>query len=151
MQERDCLILKKLYEKKNITKTAQALYTSQPALSYRLQELEKTFDTKIVLRGKKGVTFTAQGEYLVRYASDMLLQLRKLNETIRSMDNKIQGVLRLYVSSNYARYELPRILKAFMNAYPDVEVNLNTGLSRDIVQHVLREDVHIGIIRGDHD
>lgn len=64
MDEKDWLILKTLHEKKSITKTAETVFMSQPALSTRLQHIESRFNTVIVMRGKKGVQFTPEGEYL---------------------------------------------------------------------------------------
>lgn len=150
MEERDWTILKMLYEEKSITKTAKLLYISQPALTYRLQQLEKEFKTKIVYRGKKGVEFTPQGEYLVNYAKEMLLQLRKTKEVIQNMDKRIQGTLRLGVSGNFARYQLPPLIKKFLAIYPDVEIHLKTGWSSEITQKMYKEEIHIGVIRGDH-
>jgi DNA-binding transcriptional LysR family regulator len=150
MEERDWVILKTLYEEKNVTKAAQSLYVSQPALTYRLQQLETEFKTKIVFRGKKGVEFTTEGEYLVKYARDMLHQLRKTKETVKNMENRVQGTLRLGVSSNFARYQLPPLLKNFLAIYPDVEIHLKTGFSSEITQLLYSEEIHIGIIRGDN-
>jgi DNA-binding transcriptional LysR family regulator len=150
MEERDWVILQTLFEEKNITKAAQALHVSQPALTYRLQQLETEFDTKIVFRSKKGVEFTAQGEYLVHYAADMLKRLRNTKEAVKNMESKIQGTLRLGVSSNFARYQLPPLLKKFLAIYPDVEIHLKTGFSSDVSQLIYKEDIHIGIIRGEH-
>ena len=45
MDDRDLLILKYLAEFKNITKTANALFISQPALTKRIQQLEKELGT----------------------------------------------------------------------------------------------------------
>lgn len=150
MEERDWIILQTLYVEKNITKAAQALYVSQPSLTYRLQQLETELKTKIVFRGKKGVEFTAQGEYLVNYAKDMINRLRKAKEAVKNMENKIQGTLRLGVSSNFARYQLPPLLKNFLSLYPDIEIHLKTGFSSEITQLIFREDIHIGIIRGEN-
>ena len=55
IKQKDWLIIKTLYEEKNITKTAEKLYITQPALTYRLQAIEQEFGVKIVNRGKKGV------------------------------------------------------------------------------------------------
>ncbi|SER70628.1 LysR family transcriptional regulator [Psychrobacillus sp. OK032] len=150
MDEKDWHILTTLHEEKNITKSAQRLYISQPALTYRLQQLEKEFDTKIVSRGKKGVEFTVKGEFLVQYAHDMIQQLRKTKEHILNMDNTVKGTLRLAVSGLFARYELPSLLKEFLAVYPDVEVNLKTGWSSDIHQLLHKEESHLGIVRGDY-
>jgi DNA-binding transcriptional LysR family regulator len=150
VEDKDWVILQTIYEERNITKAAERLYISQPALTYRLQQLEKELGTKLVSRGKKGVEFTSQGEYLVKYAKDMLLQLRKTKEYIQNMDNKVRGTLRLGVSSNFGRYKLPTILKDFLDHYPDVEIEVTTGWSSEVVQLVYKENIHVGIIRGDY-
>ncbi|RXT00681.1 LysR family transcriptional regulator [Ammoniphilus sp. CFH 90114] len=150
MDNQDWVILHTLFAEKNITKTADKLRISQPALTYRLQQLEQEFEIKIVHRGRRGVAFTPQGEHLVKYADEMLLQLRKTKEYLQNMDTKVQGTLRLGVSSIFARYKLPTILKNFHSQYPDVDFNVTTGWSEEVINHVYQQKVHIGIIRGDY-
>ncbi|WP_126425101.1 LysR family transcriptional regulator [Brevibacillus marinus] len=151
MDEKDWHLLVTLYHERNITKAAERLYISQPALTYRLQQLEKEFGAKIVTRGKKGVEFTVQGAYLVEYSKEMLLQLRKAKEYILNMEQNVKGTLRLGVSGMFARYELPKLLKNFLAKYPDVEINLKTGWSSEINQLLQKEEVHLGIVRGNYD
>ncbi|RBN36768.1 LysR family transcriptional regulator, partial [Priestia megaterium] len=55
MDDRDWLILQVLYREKNITKAAKELFISQPALTHRLQQMEKEFHVQIVNRGRRGV------------------------------------------------------------------------------------------------
>jgi len=150
MEEKDWLILKTLYKEKNITKTAEKLFITQPALTYRLQSIEQEFGVKIVTRGKKGVEFTFEGEYVYRYAEKMIIEFRKVKEKLQNMDNMIQGKLRIAVSSSFAYYPLPIILKDFLTLYPEVEVNLVTGRSSDVTKLVHKQEAHLGIIRGDH-
>ncbi|MET3699857.1 DNA-binding transcriptional LysR family regulator [Bacillus oleivorans] len=150
MEDRDWLILKTIYEEKNMSKAAQVLHVSQPALTYRLQQLETEFNTKIVHRSNKGVEFTGQGEYLAKYAVDMLNKLRMTKEIVESMENKVQGTLRLGVSRNFARYNLPPLLSNFLTKYPDIKFHLITGFSSEITDLVYKEEFHIGIIRGNN-
>ncbi|CAH8707898.1 LysR family transcriptional regulator [Paenibacillus thiaminolyticus] len=151
MEEKDWIILETLHHEQNITKAAEKLYISQPALTYRIQQLEKEFGVKIVNRGRRGIQFTPQGEHLVKYAKDMRLQLRQTKEFLRNMDNKVTGILRLGVASNIATYILPSILKQFLEQYPDVEVRVMTDWSSNLVHSVYSQHVHIGMIRGDYD
>ena len=143
-------VLLTLYEEKNITKTAEKLYISQPAITYRIQQIEKDFNTKIITRGKKGVVFTTQGEYLVNYAKEMMTQLRKTKDHIQNMKKTVQGILRLGVSSNFALYRLPALLKRFLDLYPDVEINVKTGWSSEVLHYLQKEEVQVAILRGDH-
>jgi DNA-binding transcriptional LysR family regulator len=150
MNDRDWEILKTLYEKKNITQAAKNLYISQPALTFRLQQLENEFGIIIAHRGRRGVEFTVQGERLVFYAREMLLQLRKTKDLLSNMEGSAKGIIRLGVAGTFACYMLPAILKQFSAAYPDIEFNVTTGWSAAMVNLLLRQEVHIGIIRGDY-
>src|SRR5690625_896058 len=150
MDEQDWLLLRTLYYEGTITKAAQKMYISQPALTYRIKQIEKKFSTKIVIRGKKGVIFTEEGEYLLKYAEKMIRELRNTKDILRNMQGNIQGVLRLGVSSNYAFYKLPKLLEGFLNKYPNVEVKLTTGWSSNILNLIQSEDIHIAIVRGEH-
>lgn len=150
MDEKDWLILKTLYDKKSITKTAAALFISQPALSARLQQIEARFSTTIVVRCKKGVQFTPEGEYLVKGSYEMLKKIRMFEEHIQNMQDQPTGVLRIGASNFSTKFVLPELLRRFKSLYPAIEFKVTTGWSKDIVNLVLNNDIHVGFIRGDY-
>lgn len=150
MENRDWLILQALYREKNITRTAQSLFISQPALTKRIRQIEKEFGVQIVHRGRRGVHFTPQGEYLVKCADEMLVKLRKIKENLANMDSDVRGTLRLGVSNYFTRYKLPALLRLFKDQYPDVEFHVTTGWSKDVYKLVYNQDVHIGFVRGNY-
>ncbi|WP_400161980.1 LysR family transcriptional regulator [Brevibacillus sp. TJ4] len=150
MENRDWSILQILYQEQNITRAAQRLYLSQPALTKRLRQIEKEFGVQIVHRGRRGVHFTPQGEYLAMCADEMLVKLSKIKEHVANMGERVKGTLRLGVSSYFARYQLPNLLKHFSAAYPDVEFKVVTGFSKDVYKSVYNQDVHIGFVRGNY-
>ncbi|MBT2701251.1 LysR family transcriptional regulator [Bacillus sp. ISL-40] len=149
MDERDWLVLQTLYKEKNITKAAQHLYISQPALTNRLQQLEKEFGITIVNRGRRGVQFTPQGEYLAKSAHEMLLNIQKIKENVLNMEDNVAGTLRLGVSTFFTDYMLPNLLKLFKERYPTIEFKVTTGFSSHIAHLIYNQDVHIGIVKGD--
>ncbi len=53
----------------NMRKAAERLFVSQPALSQRLQNMEKDWGTKIFLRSQKGLSLTPAGELIVKLAA----------------------------------------------------------------------------------
>jgi DNA-binding transcriptional LysR family regulator len=150
MDNRDWMILQVLYEHKNITKTAQHLFMSQPALTSRLRQIENEFGVQIVLRGRRGVLFTPEGEYLARCADDMLLRLRQMKEHALNMNDEVVGTLRLGVSNFFIRHQLPGLLKLFKDQYPLVEFKVITGWSRDVYNQIYNQEVHVGFVRGDY-
>jgi DNA-binding transcriptional LysR family regulator len=150
MDSRDWLILKILYDKKNITKAAETLYVSQPALTNRLQQIEKEFGVSIVTRGRRGISFTPQGEYLVQCADEILLKIEKIKETLWNMNDDVVGTLKLGVSRFMMKNKLPALLKLFKTEYPKVEFKIITDWSSDIFNSLTNKDVHIGLLRGDY-
>nr|WP_092071444.1 LysR family transcriptional regulator [Dendrosporobacter quercicolus]NSL49356.1 LysR family transcriptional regulator [Dendrosporobacter quercicolus DSM 1736]SDM26386.1 DNA-binding transcriptional regulator, LysR family [Dendrosporobacter quercicolus] len=149
MDRRDWIILKTIAEEKNMTKAAERLYISQPALSYRLKNMEKKLGAAILIRTANGVSLTQQGEYLLEYVNDMLRQFTRLKETIQNMGGKVQGMLRLGSSTVIAHYKLPAILKEFLDLYPEVEVSLKTGMSQKIYRLLQKDEISVAILRGD--
>lgn len=149
MNEKDWYLLETLYEEGNITKTAKKLYLSQPSLTYRIKQLEKEFGIILLHRGNKGITFTSEGEYMVKYAKKMIKELRNTYDTLANMSDTLEGTLRLGASSNFAHYELPSILEGFIDRHPDIDVQLKTGWSTDILDQLQEESIQAAFIRGD--
>jgi DNA-binding transcriptional LysR family regulator len=150
MDYRDWEIIKILYQQKNITKASQILFISQPALTNRLKQIEQELGVKLFDRGRRGVQFTPEGEYLATCAEEALRYYKKVKENLINMSNDYTGTLRLGVSNFFTKYKLPSILKLFQEQYPRVEFKIITGWSSDVFKAVYNQDVHIGFIRGDY-
>ncbi|WP_213422520.1 LysR family transcriptional regulator [Bhargavaea massiliensis] len=150
MDERDWILIQTLYQEKNITKAAQMLYISQPALTNRLHQLERKLNVKIVNRGRRGVQFTPQGEYLAKEASEMLKSIQRIKENVLNFEDRLTGTLRLAVSNFSTDYLMPSLLKAFKDEYPGIEFKVTTGFSSDITDLIYNHEVHIAIVRGDY-
>ena len=151
MDEKDWDAIRILYEEKNITRAAERLYISQPALTYRFKNLEKSFGTSLFFKTKGGIEFTPEGIHLAGYAEEMIVKLQKTKDYMLNMQDEIRGTLRLGVSSNFAQYRLPKILKKFSTNYPNVQFNVNTGWSTDIMKLLDSSSVQLGILRGNYD
>ena len=150
MESWDWKILQVLYEQKSITKTAQTLFTSQPALTARLQQIEKEFGIKIVHRSSKGVQFTPQGEYLANSATQVLHNLQRIREQVANLSDSVSGVLRIGASSYFTMYSLPPLLRQFKQLHPAVEFKVLTAWSREIYNRVHNQEVHLGFVSSDY-
>ena len=151
MDEKDWNVLRILFKEKQISRAAERLYISQPALTYRIKNLEKNFNTKLFFKTKGGIEFTTEGLHLVEYAEEMIHQLQKTKDYMLNIQNEVRGTLRLGVSSNFAQYKLPKLLKQFSNKFPHVQFNINTGWSTDILHLLDSSIVQIGILRGNYE
>lgn len=151
MDEKDWIAIRILYQEKNISRASERLYISQPALTYRLKNLEKEFGTRLFFKIKGGIEFTSEGIHLVEYSEEMINKLQKTKDFMINMQNEVKGTLRLGVSSNFAQYKLPKILKKFSTKFPNVQFNINTGWSTDIINLLNSATVQLGILRGNYE
>ncbi|SDN24347.1 DNA-binding transcriptional regulator, LysR family [Paenibacillus sp. yr247] len=149
MNEKDCLMLQYISEEQNLTKAAERLYITQPALTYRLQQIEKEFGVPIFTKSSKGVKLTPEGEYLVAYAKKNLIDLRNTKDYLVNMRGEVKGNLRIGVFSYFGLHNLPPLLRNFINTYPNVQINVNTGWSDEIFELLVLEDIHVAIVRGE--
>ncbi|CAG9619899.1 LysR family transcriptional regulator [Sutcliffiella rhizosphaerae] len=141
-------ILSVLAKEKNMRKAAERLFVSQPALSQRLQSIEKNWNVKIFIRTQKGLVITPAGEKIVEFAEEVLMKADKVKEDITSLDKEVYGTLKIAVATIIGQYWLPKVLKKFIQQYPNAKVSLITGWSSDIVKSLYEDEVHVGIIRG---
>ncbi len=148
MTDRDWILLTTIAEERSITKAADRLFISQPALTYRVKLLEQEFRVQLLIRTPNGVILTPEGEYLLGYAKEMILWLTKTKEGITSFGSKIQGTLRIGSSAIFANYELPQLLHGFRDLYPETEFFLRTGMSGQVLHMLEHEEVTVAVIRG---
>ncbi|HJV30636.1 MAG TPA: LysR family transcriptional regulator [Bacillales bacterium] len=144
-------LLSVLAQEMNMRKAAERLFVTQPALSQRLQTIEKEWGTKLFIRSQKGVALTPAGEYVIEFVNDVLNKQEKVKEMVHSFHSEIAGTLKIAVASIVGQNWLPQVLKKFIEKYPHVKISLITGWSSEISNYLYDDQVHIGIIRGTPD
>ena len=122
MDEREWQTFVTVVEEGNITKAAEKLFLSQPALSYRLRHLEEDLGSPLLLRTSEGITLTPQGEVFHAYCRRMLQEMESLKQAIGEMSGEIQGTLKIASSINFADYQLPHLLGKFTEQYPNIHI-----------------------------
>lgn len=141
-------IIKALAEEGNMRKAAERLFLTQPALSQRLQTIEKEWGTLLFIRSQKGLEPTPAGELVIEYAKNAIIKREEAFEMIASMVDKVHGTLKIACASIVGQTWLPQVLKEFVERYPNVQISLITGWSSEIVKALNEREAHIGIVRG---
>ncbi len=144
-------MIKTLAEEGNMRKAAERLFLSQPALSQRLQAIEKEWETLLFIRSQKGLEPTPAGEIVIAYAKEAIVERAETFEMIRAMEGKIHGTLKIACASIIGQTWLPQVLKEYVERYPDAQISLMTGWSSEIVKALNEREAHIGIVRGQTD
>ncbi|KOO50569.1 LysR family transcriptional regulator [Priestia koreensis] len=151
MQLIEYKMLMVLAEELNMRKASERLFVSQPALSQRLQTIERAWETKIFIRSQKGLALTPAGEKIVQFAKEVVEKQEKVKEEIQALNTQVYGTLKLAVASIIGQHWIPQILKRFVEEYPHAKVSLVTGWSSEMLQYLYEDQVHLGIIRGNPD
>jgi DNA-binding transcriptional LysR family regulator len=144
-------LLSVLAQEMNMRKAAERLFVSQPALSQRLQSIEKEWETKLFVRSQKGLTLTPAGELVIQFANEVIAREEKVKESIGALNSEVHGTLKLAVASIVGQNWLPQVLKKYISRYPQAKISLMTGWSSEISKSLYEDQVHIGIIRGTPD
>lgn len=144
-------LLSILAQEMNMRKAAERLFVSQPALSQRLQSIEKEWGTKLFIRSQKGLSLTPAGEMVIQFANEMLAKEEKVREAITSLDSEVYGTLKIAVASIVGQNWLPQVLKKFVKKHPQAKISLVTGWSSEISKALYEDQAHIGIVRGTPD
>ncbi|OZI12320.1 LysR family transcriptional regulator [Bacillaceae bacterium SAS-127] len=144
-------LLTVLAEEMNMRKAAERLFVSQPALSQRLQTIEKGWGTRVFNRTTKGLTLTPAGEMIIQFSKEVVEKREKVVESIQSLESEVHGTLKIACASIVGQNWLPQVLKRFVERYPHAKISLMTGWSSEISKALYEGEVHIGIIRGTPD
>lgn len=148
MDERDIQIFQTLMETKNVTKTAQALYMTQSAITKRLHKLEEEMGTPLFLRSVKGLIPAPSADAIAGEMDQLQASLQRMKSLSQFAQGHISGHLRLGVSVNYARYTLPPLLKQYMTDYPAVHIAVTTGQSLDLFTKLQEGKLSLAVLRG---
>ncbi|MDJ1370359.1 LysR family transcriptional regulator [Gulosibacter molinativorax] len=111
-------------ESGSFTAAAAALHISQPPLSVAIAKLEAEAGVQLLQRSHRGVEPTSAGRYLLDAASRVLAEMDDMVETLGRFGSGMAGTLRLAVVPVLMWHRLPRVLRAFADAAPQVEVSI---------------------------
>lgn len=111
----------------SFTAAADRVGRSQSAISQRVLRLEEILDRRVFLRTSRSLTLTDDGERLLIAARRLLDVNDSLLAQLR--EPQAHGVLRLGVAEDFVPGQLPALLARFGRLYPNVRLDLMTGLS----------------------
>jgi DNA-binding transcriptional LysR family regulator len=131
----------------SVSRAADALFLTQPALTARLQRLESDLQARLFLRTPRGMRLTEAGEAFLPYAVRALENLADGRQLVNAFERGGAGRLTLGAAPALSTYVLPVILRRFRVSHPRVRVAVRTGHSEEVLDLVLREQVELGLVR----
>ncbi|MFJ5563385.1 LysR family transcriptional regulator [Lysinibacillus xylanilyticus] len=137
-----------LVEVNNFTKASEILHISQPSVSLHIKNLEQEFQTTLFIRSPKSVQITPTGEILYKRAKQMMAIAEAAREDILTYHHEIQGTLVIGASFTIGEYILPPIIAGLQQQFPQLELQVIIGNTKEIIQYTKLLQVDIGLIEG---
>lgn len=110
-----------------ITRAAQELYISQPAVSQCIRQLEQELRCTLLIRNSKGVTLTAEGKALFQYVEKGVGELTRGEQYMRQITGLESGSISIGASDLTLEFYLLEHLQAFHSQYPGIRIHVTNG------------------------
>ena len=133
-------------EQGSITKAAEKLHISQPALSKYLQRLEQSLGGMLFDRSVLPIKLTRLGEIFLRYAMQSINQEKLCSDQISDLRNNEYESLRIGIGPWRASCILPTLLPFFESKRPYVRVSVYEGLSDDLAEQLQKGNIDVCIL-----
>ena len=130
----------------NISKAANQLYISQPAISKSISKLEAELGTALFARSSKGVTLTEEGQVLYEYVERAFDSLNMGEENLKNYKELGIGHIRIGVSTSLCKHILLDYLKDFIKENPNIKFSIDCHSTLNTIKLLKNDDIDIGLI-----
>jgi len=128
----------------NLTRAAESLFISQPALSKQLAELEARLGLALFQRTQKAMLPTEVGRTLVNHAQRILGDIAELEDHLEQYSRGDSGRLRLAIDRVHLTDWLPEFLQRFRQRFPQIDVQVKQV--PDLLDSLQSHDCDIAIV-----
>lgn len=132
----------------SITRAAEALRISQPAVSKQLSEFEGSTGLFLLDRLPRGVRLTPAGRSLAEQAERLFAIERSAEELLSTLRSGLQSRLRVGASTTIGSYLVPELFGALEQRSPQVELSLEIGNTAQVHDLVRNDRVDLGLTEG---
>ena len=112
---------------KHMTRASEELHISQPAISQSIKKLEDQLGGTLFLRSNKGMELTEEGKMFYEYVKGAL------ENEFTSFKDLSKGEIKIGCSATLTKLVLMDILKEFHKDYPNININITNGLTKDLL------------------
>ena len=140
-------IFLKVVDLENLTKVAKDLNLSQSAVSMSIKELETTIGKQLFDRINKKLMLNEVGRSFYQAVMPIYKNLKDIETEFKNSEDK--GSVRVGASTTIIDYLMPSIVCDYMSRYPNVNIELKEGNTKDIVTLVKEGKIDMGFIEGE--
>ncbi len=118
---------------KNITKAAEQLMISQPAISKSIKNLEEQLGGQLFIRTKRGVILTDEGKEFYNYIKRAMEYIYNAEAKFTDLINLNTGTIKIGISATLTKEFLIPYLEEFHKKYPKIDIQIITNISSELI------------------
>jgi DNA-binding transcriptional LysR family regulator len=131
---------------KSISKGAEKLLISQPAVTQSIKTLESELGGQLFIRTPKGVILTEEGQVLYNYISEGMRYFINGSNKFTSLKELDSGNINIGATTIISEQYLMPYLKEFHNIYPNININIINDLTDNLIKKLRNGDIDILIM-----
>lgn len=136
-------------ETKSMSRAAELLFVTQPALSQQIKQLETHFSVQLLERTNRGIKLTEAGKILYEHARQIVTLYQTLEKEMEGFRASITGSLTVGASSIVGGYAVPCSIFIFKEKYPESHITLKVGNRRQILEDLKNGTIDVAIVEGE--
>ncbi len=134
----------------HLTRAAELLHISQPAVSAHIKALEEEFAQPLFIRTPKGMRLTPGGVLLCGKAEEILREIEGLTIFADELKAKPVGNLKIGLNRDSGFLRLPALYRYLRSCYPGLEIQLHHAVSGTIVKMIEKNELDCGFVLGSY-
>jgi DNA-binding transcriptional LysR family regulator len=132
----------------NLTRAAQQLHLTQPAVSLQIKALQQSLKVQLFLRTPTGMTLTSDGAKLLPLAERVISGSAELVHAAQALNSTMSGNLAIGTILDPEFTRLGAFLKLLVEAHPHISTRLQQGMSGWVDQQIRDGHLDVGYFVG---
>ena len=145
MELRQLTLFIEVAKHKSITKAAEHMHLSQPALSKAVMALEEELGMTLIIRTNKTSDLTDAGKVVLEYAQRMNALQDEMKTSLNDMTNLARGQINIGLPPFIGSLFFPRVMAKFHHAFPNIELNITEYGGARVVKSVEEGEFELGV------
>lgn len=130
---------------KNITKAAEDMFMTQPALSIQLKNFQKQFDIPLFEKVGNKFQLTDFGKTIAKNAKNILVEAENIKYKTKEYEGLITGKLRIS-SASTGKYVIPYFLSGFVHNYPGIDLTLDVSNRTTVIKQLHNNEIDFALV-----
>ena len=137
-----------IVQEEGVTRAAERLHVTQPAVSLALKRLEETVGVRLIDRGSGKLKMTPAGEALYPEACRLYAAISRLPVIFKQAPQAVSGKITISIISQVISNDFDKALSTFLRNHPRVELSISIKAVMEIIRELELGKVTLGICGG---